>query len=155
MKKITVVLILTAMVLILISCGEQESPPANLPAIRYDHADLQTLSVLISSSDGSVEADGYGADHTPSEIISMFNNSIPFTNISSGKIELVNGSDKNVEFTISYAGVYLESGEELKTDEAGLSSLSAGKYVICARVTEKRADNSFIDRYIFAGIDKG
>lgn len=154
MKKLTVILILSALLFSMFACGEQESPAAYLPAIRYDNADLQSFSVLISSSDGSVEADGYGSEHTPAEIITMFVNTIPFTEISSGKIELVNGSDKNVESTITYKGVYTADGEELKTDEAGLSALSAGKYVICARVTEKRADKSFTDRYIFAGIDK-
>ena len=153
MKKITVVLILTAVFLALFSCGEQESPAAYLPSIRFDNIPLQSYTVAINAKDDSAVSDGPGSELTPADIIKIYISEITFTPVSSGKIEIRNGSDKNVDFNIAFEGVYTENGEKTEYTESDLSSLPAGKYVICARVVKKTSD-SHESYYMFVGIEK-
>ena len=153
MKKITVVLILTAVFLALFYCGEQESPAAYLPSIRYDNIPLQSYTVAINAKDDTVISDGPGSEHSPAELIALNKSEITFTEISSGKVEIRNGSDKNVDFSIFFIGVYTENGEKTEYTKSDLSSLPAGKYVICAKVA-KKAFGKEESYYLFAGIEK-
>ena len=157
MKKITVVLILTAMVFALFSCGEPESPPAYLPSIRYDGTVLQSLTLLEQWGEGPADGCGPAWGKAPEELITSEAENITYTPVGQGKIELVNGSDKNAEFSVSFVGVYTANGEKTEYDEDDFSSIPSGKYVICARMTKvtypekERRDEIY---YMFAGIEK-
>lgn len=157
MKKIAVILILTALFCVLISCGEQESPPAYLPSVRYDNAPLLDCTVLIEFGAGPADGAGPAFGKEPEELIVSSDISIPYTRIRDGIVTLQNGSDKNASFNIHFIGVYTPEGQKTEYTEADLSSLPDGKYVIAARFSKTTGSGQNIRDeiyYLFAGIDK-
>ena len=153
MKKLTVILLLTALLLSIISCGEKESPPAYLPSVRYDGQIIPDRMVLTTYSYGPGDGDTPEAFKTAGEIIASDLDKISFTKIENKKLELVNGSDKNADFSIVFEGIYTEKGEKTEYTEAGMSSLPSGRYVISARVQKKMTDREE-NYYLFAGVEK-
>lgn len=157
MKKIAVVLILTALFCILISCGEQESPPAYLPSVRYENVPLDDVVLLEHWGQGPADGAGPAFGKTPEELIVSEADKITFTKISAGEVVLRNGSDKNASFGISFIGVYTPDGQKTEYKESDLSSLPDGKYVIAARFSKTTGSGSDIRDeiyYLFAGIEK-
>ena len=69
MKKIAVILILTALFCILISCGEQESPPAYLPSVRYENVPIDDVVLLEHWGQGTADGEGPAFGKTAEEIV--------------------------------------------------------------------------------------
>ena len=157
MKKTAVILILAAMFCILISCGEQESPPAYLPSVRYDNVPLPDCTVLIEYGVGPDDGAGPAFGKEPEELIVSSDISIPYTKIKDGMITLQNGSDKHADFNMNFVGVYTPDGQKTEYTETELSSLPNGKYVIAAKFSkitgsdDNRKDEIY---YLFAGVEK-
>ncbi len=150
MKKAIIILLLAVFAFSAFSCGEKESPPASLPEIRYNGVPLQVYRVNVYKTNGEIAV---GGNETAADHVKENAARVPYTEISDGKIELVNGSDKNVSFNILFSGVFDENGELLGYTENALSTLPAGRYIICAQVSERKAQ--IISVYIYmAGIDK-
>lgn len=154
MKKTVIVLILAALLFTMFACGEKESPAAYLPSIRYGNVPLDSYPVLIWSGNGPADAGGPGAEHSPEELISLYYDSIPKTQIGNGAITLKNGSDKNAVFTISFIGVYTKNGEKTDYGEADLSVLPDGSYIICVKTTKSLSGGVDESNYLFAEVLK-
>ncbi|MBP5208336.1 MAG: hypothetical protein J6330_07755 [Clostridia bacterium] len=154
MKKTVIIFILTALLFTMFACGEKESPAAYLPSIRYGNVPLDSYPVLIWSGNGPADAGGPGAEHTPEELISLYYDSIPKTQIGNGAITLKNGSDKNASFTIGFIGVYTKNGEKTEYGEADLSDLPDGSFIICVKTTKTTSNGNDEINYLFAGVLK-
>lgn len=155
MKRITVIFLLTALLFSMISCGEKESPPAYLPSVRYDGQIIPDRMVLTTYSDGPGDGGAPEAFKTAGEIIASDLDKISFTKIENKKLELVNGSDKNADFSIVFEGIYTDKGEKTEYTESDMSGLPDGRYVICARVRKKMTGiNREENYYLFAGVEK-
>ena len=150
MKRITAAFLLAVLLLTLFACGEKESPAAYLPSIRYDNVPLQTYTIAIYKTNGTISVGGSdGVDET----VKKNAGKVPFTEIADKEIKLVNGSDKNIEYSISFAGVYTEDGEVTSYRLEDLSTLPAGRYIICAQEVERLTEYTNVNLYM-AGIDK-
>ena len=150
MKKITVVLLLVIMTFSLFACGEKESPAAYLPSLRYDNVPLEMLTLLVNRTNGDYSV---GGNETAAQLVKQYVSSVPYTEISDGRIEIKNGSDKNVAYNTRFSGVFDENGDLTEYEENDLSKLPAGKYIICLQVAERRTEYSSVYLYI-AGIEK-
>ena len=150
MKKFTAIIILSVLLFALISCGEQESPPAYLPSIQYDGAPLDALTLLVYRTNGEISV---GGNEDTDSLVKQNVSRVTFTEISNGKIELKNGSDKTVAYSIAFTGVYDENGDITNYTDNALSTLPAGKYIIVAQVNARRAEFSEVFLYM-AGVEK-
>ena len=150
MKRFTAVLILAVLLFALISCGEQESPPAYLPSLQYDGVPLEVLTLLVYRTNGE---HAVGGTETPAELVKQNVDRVPFTEIGDGKLEVKNGSDKNISYTTALSGIFDANGDLTDHADEELSTLPAGKYIICVQVAARDAE--FTSTYLYvAGIDK-
>ena len=150
MKRFTAILILAVLLFALFACGEKESPAAYLPSIRYDGVPLEVLTLLVYRTNGEIAV---GGNETPAELVKENASRVPFTEISNGKLEVKNGSDKNISYTAVLSGIYDENGDLTSHTDDELNSLPAGKYMICIQVAAREATYTSTYLYI-AGIDK-
>lgn len=150
MKRFTVILLLAVLTLSLFACGKNEKLPEGQPTIRYNDEPLQTLTLLVYRTNGEISV---GGNETADEIVGQNASKVEYTEISNGKITLVNGKEENVSYLIAFVGIYDENGELTNYTENALSNLPAGKYIIAAQVSARRAEFSETILYL-AGIDK-
>ena len=149
MKRFTVILLLAVLTLSLFACGNKNVPEGQ-PTIRYNGVPLQTLTLLVHRTNGEISV---GGDTTVAELVKEHIKSVPYAEISDGTLELVNGREEGITYSIVFSGIFDENGEQTNYTENALSSLPAGKYIICAQVTERQANFSSVYLYI-AGIEK-
>lgn len=150
MKRFTVILLLAVLTLSLFACGKNENLPEGQPTVRYNDEPLQTLTLLVYRTNGEISV---GGNESADELVKQNASKVPYTGISGGEIKLLSGKEDNVSYTISFVGIYGESGELTNYTENALSTLPAGKYIIAAQVSARRAEYSETYLYL-AGIDK-
>ncbi len=157
MKKLTALMLAALMLAALISaftsCGELESPPAYMPAVRYENVPLENLTLMIQWGSGPADGGGPAFGMTAGEALKANAAGIPYAVIGDGDLKIVNGSDKNARFDTKFEGVFTKDGELTDHKESDLSSLPSGKYVVAFSVTKQMKDRDE-EYYVFTGIEK-
>lgn len=150
MKKVMILILLLVLSFSVLSCGKKENVAEGVPTIRYNDVPLEVYTINVYKTNGDI---AIGGNETAADHVKQNASRVPFTEISDGRIELVNGSDTDASYNILFSGLFDENGELLGYTENALSTLPSGRYIICAQVSERKAQ--FTSVYIYmAGIDK-